>query len=202
MANVFLCRCHDEENQGARAPNSLTEWQIAEQINVEAKSYLWLNNCSAMILEKTLAERITGLNAFAETAKHLTIAIETHCNRYVDPDREGFFVMAHLVSGQGRKLATAIQHELEKTRPEATSRGINLVDKDRMWIHTSREFPSPKKAFICDTVCPAVLIETVYLTNEKEADWITNMDNRSKIGRAIGRGILRFLEVEEYEQIS
>ena len=196
MANVHLCRCHERDDQGARIGNGLSEWQIAELINDAARAVLWSTKHWVVVLQKTLAERITGINSFVRIATKHSIAVETHCNRFDDPDRSGHFAMAWRASQDARLLGRCLLEQMDRERPDAMNHGLCLCDSERHWIDTHKEYPGKKKGFLCDVQCPSVILECCHLSNPTDAEWIKDATNQRKVGRAVGRGIVRYLDLK------
>jgi len=201
MASVFVCRSHDVADQGAQTAAGLTEWMISADVNQAIKDILW-PDFPAYRLQRTLEERIDVINKMcasrSRVARHAISkpahAIEVHCNSVDDPSRAGFHVMAHVRSHRGQKIARYILREISALRPGVRNWGVNLVDRRRQWIGTVREYEASRQGFICGTVCPAVLVESCFLSNIEESAWISEKDNRYRLGRAIGRGLHRYLK--------
>jgi len=196
MTNVFLGRAHDVENPGARTADGLSEWEIAEKINEEAHAILKKSGIKAVRLEKTLQDRIDGINEFLGHATSPTIAVETHCNWSPVPTQSGFFAIAYAGSPAANALASSIITELWRVLIGVRNLGVNQVDGRRRWIRTPKEHAGKRLGFIMDVGCPSVIIECCYLSNPTEAAWITAEDNRRVIGDAVGRGILGYLKSE------
>ena len=202
MPSVFVCRCHDPLEQGARTPSGVSEWQLAEVINREIRNELWSNDCRALYFHKTLSDRVQKINVLsAKDKRHLfvvppTLAIEVHCNWTQDTSRHGFFVMAHRCSARGRRAAGLVLGKIAKLRPKAKNMGVNLVDRNRQWIGTEHEYPTNRQYFICETNCPAILVEAGFLSNPPEAEWLLDRDNRERLGKAIGQGLAEYMKEE------
>ena len=196
MANIHLCRCHNRNNQGARIGDGLSEWQIADVINQSARAVLWASPHWVAVLQKTLQERINGVNSFVKIATKPTVAVETHCNKFDDPDRAGHFAMAWKDSQDSRLLAKCLLDQMDIIRPDAKNHGVCLCDLDKHWIGTPKEYPGKRKAFLYRIKCPSVILECCHLSNPTDAEWIKERGNQRKVGCAVGRGIARYLDLK------
>jgi len=204
MSTAFICHCHDWDNQGAQTKDGVTEWQIACDVDRAISDTLKVGpgKIEPWRMERTLEERISDVNMLWKLAGKVMayrpmIAIETHCNWSTDKHRNGFFVMAHHGSEHGRLLARVISQKISEIRRHGNNLGINLVDSNRQWIGTEHEYENHRQAFITQTLPPAVLVESCFLSNFKDAYWITQIENRRKLGVAIGEGIEEyFKEIE------
>ncbi len=194
MTQIFICRCHDEDQQGARIPGGPSEWELAEEVSTG----IWMGLLNAPMsghqLEKTLQERIAIINQEVRDSDEPVLAVETHFNVSHDLRRSGFFSMIHKGNIQSRDLAACIQSELRLERGRNKDRGFNVVDRTTQWIDTRWEYKTNRQGFVCDIDCPAVLVEALFLTNEAEAEYIQVRRNQTMLGWAIGRGISNYLK--------
>ncbi len=200
MASVFISRCHDEQKQGARTLAGLSEWQLAPAINSATRDQVWLAGHQGVRLGKgTLATRVDVINSVCEDKDPKLIlppfcAVEVHCNSADDPARRGFFVMAHKFSKRGQDMARAVVSAMSSVPGIGTNKGVNRVDSRRQWLGTDWMYDARRQYFVCETVCPAILVECCFLSNQLEAAWISKRTNRSRLGRAIGLGIAEYMK--------
>jgi N-acetylmuramoyl-L-alanine amidase len=113
------------------------------------------------------------------------------------PLQRGFFSMAWYNSAKAIALARAINKEIREARPLTKCRGINKVSHDRRWVGTGMEYEDSPLGFLENVPCPSVIIETGYLTSPIDSNWLREQGNRYVLGRAIGQGILNYLEDQD-----
>ncbi len=198
MASVFICRCHDRIEQGVSIPRGPSEWDLAPAINEAIHDQVWLTDHNPVMLSSgTLTRRVKSINTMSYPDGIVSppyYAIEVHCNWSADPDRQGFFVMAHHRSAKGRALALTISASMANVLGHDKNRGINKVDSKRQWIGRRYQYKAERQYFVSKTVCPAVLVEVGFLSNPDEAMWLSKAENRARLGKAIGLGITEYLK--------
>ncbi len=200
MSSVFICRCHEEGSQGARVPDGLSEWQLAPAINEAMRDQVWLAGRLGVRLDKgTLTSRVDTINFVCADRDPKRVlppfcAVEVHCNSADDPARRGFFVMAHRTSKRGQDMARAVVNTMSAVPGIGTNKGINRVDSRRQWLGTDWMYDARRQYFVCETVCPAILVECCFLSNQLEAAWISKRANRSRLGKAVGLGIAEYMK--------
>lgn len=200
MSSVFICRCHDEIKQGARVPDGQSEWELAPAVNKEIRNQAWYADITGCRLPKgTLTERVSVINTMCrEPSPCLAMppfcAIEVHFNWSDSPARSGYFTMAHKFSKRGQDLARSVSDSMAQVLGHDKNKGVNKVDSHRQWIGTDWMYEARRQYFVCKTICPAILVECVFLSNRAEAEWISNEENRGRLGKAIGQGIVGYLK--------
>ena len=209
---IILGQSHNQKSQGARTPDGLSEWMIAGDVNEAIQDELrdrCNNGRSVMRLGGYLHERISILRDIGKTS-HYDCAVECHCNTFPKSLQHGFSVLAWHTSKTAIHLADCILDEIAKIRPGARNRGVCKVAADpstperdtTRWIGDRKEHgKSSWLGLLANTPGPAVIVEACYLTNPKEAAWISNLPNRKTLGWSIGRGIDNWLK-ESKEKVS
>jgi hypothetical protein len=206
---IILGRCHDAKKQGARIKGGLSEWQIAGDVNMVMEHDIkYQDPCvtqkNTLVLEGTLGDRIITTNMLHKTATDKPDCIvECHCNSTDDPKAKGFFTMAWGGSDQSLGLAGAIGTSMRLSGVNIEYKGICVTEKDtdipklkrtRRWAGLTREYGgAPWLGLLTDTKCPAVIVEMCYLSNPKDAKWISKQENRYEMGRAIANGVIRWI---------
>ena len=194
---VVIHRCHNSIDQGHATPAGLTEYQIAPDVNNEMVLYLEERGKACRMLEGNLAQRIRETNHIHAT-QGVPCCVEVHCNGMPGPHghkAEGFFAMCWFESRLASMLAECIVREIALARPDAPNLKTNFVSSHRRWMYTPRMYPgAPRLAMLQDTHMPAVIIEACYLSNPDEAKWIAEQKNRQALGRAVARGIIKYLK--------
>ncbi|WP_051276621.1 N-acetylmuramoyl-L-alanine amidase family protein [Desulfovirgula thermocuniculi] len=106
---------------------------------------------------------------------HLFLSI--HLNHFSEPDEYGAQVFYQCGSVEGRKLAEAIQAELNR----------HLVDVGRQAL--GGDF------YVCRNArMPAVIVEVGFLSHEEESRRLTDPEYQERAARAILEGVARYLQ--------
>jgi len=141
----------------------------------------------ALLLEKELmqsdhktyltrrCDRTLSLSARSRYANRykVDLFISIHCNSAYTNKAEGMEIWVHPYSEVSRKLARPVQKNLIKMFPLHKDRGIKEAN-----FHVLRE-----------TNMPAMLIETEFINNPRQAKFLANDNNQKKIAMAIATGI-------------
>lgn len=201
MSLVLINRCHELRSQGARGRGGISEWIIAREIN---KGIMEAAECSShrffLIPTNPLETRINRINRYCRFhPEQDVVTIEVHCNRVEDLSQWGHFAIAWYDSPSGKAMADFITDELTTVRANTNNHGVCLVDSTRRWIDTSKEHDGRRLAFIEATLCPAVVVECCHLSNAADLHFIQQPENRLKVGRAIGEGLLKFLNTRRVD---
>ncbi len=104
--------------------------------------------------------------------------ISIHCNSFSDTKANGTEVEVFSFNTKAHKLANCIQKQIVNS--------INTVDRG------VKEYPNLK--VLKHTAMPAVLIETAFISNMKDAKKL--IENKDDIARAIARGITDYERME------
>lgn len=125
-----------------------------------------------------LKDRVQYINAIAKDRKVCLISIHANAARGGDwSDARGFAVFhSHNASVLSERLADAIRRKWIAHVPEIPNRGIKVANH----VITTK------------TKCPAVLIESGFMTNYKEAELLSIGFIKQKIADAISRAIISF----------
>ena len=195
---VFLCRAHSRREPGFSIPGEpeLNEWFLSEEFVFGAAKAFEGSGHDVDVLGASLGIRIALIKAHCRTHPASdTVAVEMHCNAMEDrPLQRGFFCMAWHSSEEAIKMSQAVNRELREMRPLAKCRGVNKVSHDRRWVGTGMEYEDSPLGFLENIPCPSVIVETGYLTSPIDSNWLRVQGNRYVLGRAVGKGILNYLE--------
>ena len=187
---IVLSRCHDQNHRGAKTPEGLTEWVAGLDVCLGAASYLKKYGHLALTMAKgTLKSRIKAINDMGRIAR---CAIEPHFNSISDNRIHGCSVICWHTSKEGERLAYHICEAIEETG--LRYRGVNLVSSTKRWIGSSKEYRDKRLAFIEDLDCLSVIPEICYFSNEDDAKFISEHQNRHWVGVKIGEGVMRYLK--------
>ncbi|WP_307402033.1 N-acetylmuramoyl-L-alanine amidase family protein [Desulfofundulus luciae] len=124
-----------------------------------------------------LARRVELAN---KCGAHLFLSI--HLNHFSEPDEYGAQVFYQTGSRESRKLAEAIQAELNK----------NLVDSGRQAL--AGDF------YVCrNSRMPAVIVEVGFLSHEQESRQLTAPAYQERAARAILQGVVNYFQGDKGE---
>ena len=112
----------------------------------------------------------------AETAPVVLVSI--HQNSYPDSEVDGAQVFYYSGSEEGKLLGTMIQESLKR----------ELQDGNHRIAKANKDYYLLKKA-----TCPAVIVESGFLSNPEEAELLATEEYQEKIAFAIHLGILEYI---------
>lgn len=198
MSTIFICRAHDKNNRGREIPDepSLSEWYLAEEINRGIAESLLYSQHDVQKLGLTLAWRLEEIKAWCrKNPNSKAVAVETHFNAMARrPQQRGYLVMVDHEDPEAERLARSVLREIQRFRPTARNRGVCKCSETHRWVGTGMEYRNTRVAFVLDLPCLTVLVEAGYLTNREDAAWAKDLQNRHRLGVAIGKGTLNYLE--------
>lgn len=126
-------------------------------------------------LSADLRKRIECANA----AK-AEVFVSLHCNAYSDPNPEGIETLYYPESSLNERLARAIQDSLVSTFVDHVNRGVK-----------------PKELFLLRLAhMPACQVETEFISNPAQLEFLASPSNQENLARAIADGINDFAEVQ------
>ncbi len=120
-------------------------------------------------------DRTLSLAARSQFANryHADLFVSIHCNAAYQATADGIETWIHPFSTVGRKFADPIQASLMALFPDHKDRGVKEAN-----FHVLRE-----------TAMPAVLVETEFISNPNQADFLSKDENQRRIAQAIVEGI-------------
>jgi N-acetylmuramoyl-L-alanine amidase len=106
--------------------------------------------------------------------------VSLHCNAYSDPNPEGIETLYFPESPLSEKLARAIQDSLVSTFVDHVNRGVK-----------------PKELFPLRLAhMPACQVETEFISNPAQLEFLASPTNQENLARAIADGINDFAEMQ------
>lgn len=167
---------HGGKDPGAvgRCENKdLCEHDITLQICLHLEEML--HNAGHLTYLTRRIDRNLSLPARSQFANryHADLFLSIHCNAAYQNTAAGIETWIHPFSSVGRKYADPIQASLTATFSNHKDRGVKEAD-----FHVLRE-----------TVMPAVLVETEFISNPEQAVFLSKNENQRKIAQAIVEGI-------------
>ncbi|NUO79156.1 N-acetylmuramoyl-L-alanine amidase [candidate division KSB1 bacterium] len=104
------------------------------------------------------------------------VFVSVHCNAYSDPNPEGIETWYRAENKRSETLARTIQQAMAAAFSDHLNRGVKAKDL-LMFRHLE---------------IPACHIETEYLTNPTQLEFLASDFNQEKIAQALTQGILNF----------
>lgn len=180
MQKVFLDAGHGGADSGACALG-LREKDVALDIVLKIKDILvskGLKVDSTRVIDVYVPYQQVG--AIANNKKS-DIFVSVHCNASKLHNAQGFEVLHHTNSVEGKKLAEDIRQEFLKDRSlYTTDRGLK---------------PRSDLAVLNSTKMPAVLVECAFIDNPSDNFILRN--KKPEIAQAIANGIFKYLGISE-----
>lgn len=181
MLSIFINPGHDMDLDPGACANGLREVDIALDIGERLKKIMEVIGYPCTILQ---SDNLNGENPskpnVCETANkgEYDIFVSIHCNSAANPSANGTETLVYSLGSGSETLAKCIQNQLVKSL-NTTDRGV----KER-----------PDLCVLRETAMPAVLVETAFISNEKDAFILAN--RKQAISDAIARGITDYEQME------
>ncbi|WP_312203440.1 N-acetylmuramoyl-L-alanine amidase family protein [Anaerospora hongkongensis] len=155
-------------DSGAVGATGLQEAAVTQDLMKRVARYLravWYDVTE--IQENELYQITEASNAFGAD-----LFISIHCNSATSSSARGTETYCFQLGGTSEKLAKCIQSQIV-TSLKTVDRGVKTASF----------------AVIRDTDCPAVLVETAFISNKKDEKLLADSATRDEFARAIARGI-------------
>ena len=180
--NIVVCPGHNKFKQGARNKElNLVEYTEVLKISYELIDFLRDYSCfGATLVKGTLPFKVREINKIKPD-----ICLDIHLNSSVSKYVRGTETL-HSGSFKSICLAEKVQKELVACL-EIPNRGIKKgyyrMDENNSVLY-----------FLRKTLCPAIILEPLFMSNQFDADFI-----RPKIlAEAIGLGIVSYFREQEF----
>lgn len=155
-------------DSGAVGATGLQEAVVTQDLMKRVARYLrtvWYDVTE--IQENELYQITDASNAFGAE-----LFISIHCNSAASTSARGTETYCYQLGGTGERLAGCIQSQIIKS--------LGTVD---------RGVKTANFAVIRDTDCPAVLVETAFISNKEDEKLLADSTKRDEFAKAIARGI-------------
>lgn len=155
-------------DSGAVGATGLQEAVVTQELMKRVAWYLrtvWYDVTE--IQENELYQITDASNAFGAE-----LFISIHCNSAASTSARGTETYCYQLGGTGERLAGCIQSQIVKS--------LGTVD---------RGVKTANFAVIRDTDCPAVLVETAFISNKEDEKLLADSTKRDEFAKAIARGI-------------
>lgn len=148
-----------------------TEADINRKLMIMVGDYLKIVGYKVLTVhEDSLSDIVYQCNEF-----NSDLFISIHCNAAENRSARGTETYCLFNGGRSEKLAKAIHNQLITSIPELVDRGTK----------TSNFY------VLKNTVCPAVLVETAFISNQEDECLLTNQTDQ--FAKAIARGITDYI---------
>lgn len=108
--------------------------------------------------------------------------VSIHCNGFYSPSANGTEIFYHQGSVKGKKLANLINNQIIR----------DIVINDKLIANRGVKEDSMGLAVLKGTNCPAVLVETAFITNPDEEIYLGAEMGQYFFAEAISRGIMDY----------
>jgi len=169
------------------ASNTLTglrECDVALSISNKVADYLKNVGYEVMVLQSnSLSEVVNASNAWGAN-----LFVSIHCNSFGDWSVQGTESWHNDGSLNGKKLASCIHNQI-----------INSIDYPNGEKIVNRgiknAIPGKNGLYVLKyTDCPAVLVETAFISNVEDEALLANPEMQDQFARSIARGVTDYVE--------
>lgn len=203
MKRIFIDPGHGDQGGdfGAIAKDGTREADIVIEIAKITKEYLkekgyevYLSRDKQTSIYPIYSDKLGDLPYRADRANYLKadLFVSIHCNSVVSSEANGTEIF--YTSSQGQKLAKNILNEvlylqkLKKKRYTADKNKLNL------WSFLNRGVKQESFYVLNNTDMPAVLIETLFLSNPEDLTLLKSKEFQVYYAMAIANGIEKYFE--------
>jgi len=155
----------------------LRECDVALSISNKVAEYLKTVGYEVMVLQSnSLSEVVNASNAWGAD-----LFVSIHCNSFGDWSVQGTEVWHNDGSFNGKKLATNILSQIIGA--------IKIVNRG-----VKNAIPGINGLYVLKyTDCPAVLVETAFISNAEDEALLANPEMQDQFARSIARGITDYV---------
>lgn len=161
-------------DSGAVGHTGLEEASVTCDMMACVAGYLRAVGCTVLEIQENVLSQITeASNGFGAD-----LFVSIHCNASTNTEAQGTETFCALTGGDSEKLALCIQQQIVSS--------IGTVDRG---VKTGNFY------VLRLTDCPAVLVETAFITNEDDERLLADENTRDQFAGAIARGITDYLSM-------
>lgn len=162
-------------DSGAVGQTGLQEAVVNCDLMKRVACYLRAVAYDVLEVQENVLSQITA--ASNEFGADLFISI--HCNAAVSAEAQGTETFCYMTGGESEKLAAAIQNQIVSSL-STVNRGVKTGN-----LYVLRL-----------TDCPAVLVETAFISNADDEKLLADEKKRDEFAAAIARGVTDYLSME------
>jgi len=161
-------------DSGAIGHTGLQEATVTCDMMARVACYLRAVSCTVLEVQENVLSQITD----ASNGYGADLFVSIHCNGATNADAKGTETFCALIGGDSEKLATCIQKQIVSS--------LGTVDRG---VKTGNFY------VLRLTDCPAVLVETAFISNEDDEILLADENSRDQFAAAIARGITDYLSM-------
>ena len=159
-------------DSGAVGPSGLQEAIVVKDIMQKVAGYLQQVGYEVLQVQENELYQITD----ASNAYGADLFVSIHCNAAANTEAHGTETFCYKFGGDSERLANCIQNQILKALGTG-DRGIKEGDF----------------AVLRDTHCPAVLVETAFISNVDDEKLLGDEGKRDQFAAAVARGITDYV---------
>jgi N-acetylmuramoyl-L-alanine amidase len=159
-------------DSGAVGASGLQEAIVARDIMKRTACFLRAVGYEVLEVQKNELYQITD----ASNSFDADLFVSIHCNAAANTAAKGTETFCYQLGGNGQRLARCIQNQIINS--------LGTVD---------RGIKTANFAVLRNTDCPAVLVETAFISNSSDEALLASEAKRDKFAAAIARGITDYV---------
>ncbi|MBC8016633.1 MAG: N-acetylmuramoyl-L-alanine amidase [Sporomusaceae bacterium] len=159
-------------DSGAVGHTGLQEADVTRDMMKQVAGYLRAVSLDVLEVQENILSQIT--DASNEFGADLFVSI--HCNAAANEKAQGTETFCYTYGGESEKLATCIQQQIV-SHLGTVDRGVKLGNFYVLRL----------------TDCPAVLVETAFISNKDDEALLADEKMRDQFSAAIARGVTDYL---------
>ena len=161
-------------DSGAVGQTGLQEASVTQDMMGRVADYLRAVSCTVLeVQENVLSEITKASNDFGAE-----VFVSIHCNAASNADAQGTETFCYMAGGSSEKLAACIQTQIVNS--------LGTVDRG---VKTGNFY------VLRLTDCPAVLVETAFISNKDDEKLLADEEARDQFAAAIARGITDYFSM-------
>lgn len=182
MFKVFIDPGHGHPDSGAVGPSGVQEkdlnMQFAELLSLACRrkgwDVMWSRSGDFNVSERASAQKANAWNA--------DVYVSLHCNGSYNPQAKGYEVLYWHSSNRGKALAEGVLDLMQESYACRDGIGVNRGAKPKQ--------PGDRGATVLSqTVMPAIIVESGFVTNVREEQWLQKFSNQAIVVEAIVKTI-------------
>jgi len=162
---------------GAVGPSGLTEAEVTQDLARRVRHLLHIKGMRTASAVESFTDAVRHANALPAD-----LFVSIHCNAACDPAAHGTEIWYHSPAGQ--KLSTAI---MSRVQAQITAGQGSWLDKPCPL--RDRGVKAGGFYVLRTTRMPAILIETAFISNPREENWLSDRYFRQQFAQAIADGV-------------
>jgi len=161
-------------DSGAVGHTGLQEASVTCDMMARVACYLRAVSCLVLEVQENVLSQITD----ASNRFGADVFVSIHCNAATNTDAKGTETFCIATGDDSEKLATCIQKQIVSSLG-TVDRGVKT---DNFYV-------------LRLTDCPAVLVETAFISNEDDEKMLADENIRNQFAAAIARGVTDYLSM-------